>query len=180
MKNKDIKEYNRMMKEKIGDMPVLEKNEVVSKFYGIRLVSENEKEEYFEDKYKKIKIWCYIACIFCILFAIVITVFGKLVFAVILALLGCSILFIPLDDSAKNKIIQNSKLYLADCYIYRIMKKHDTDGYIDYYVQVTDKVSGYLEEEFYISNSWLKNNDGIIKAKLYVEEYNGKYDMYVN
>lgn len=48
MKDIDIQEYNSIMEEKIRKMERLDQKSVISKFNGIRVASEYEKEEYLE------------------------------------------------------------------------------------------------------------------------------------
>jgi len=188
MKDEDIIHYNKIMKDKIGLMTFLDESEIVTKFNGIKLVSEGANAKYEMNKFVKIDL--ELIGIISLLFAVVFLITNngsilKLCIAIILAVLGGVLFFIQKDDEKIEQVKQNPKLYMADCYVYEIVKrvlrsyKYGLHKKVWYYAKITDMVRGYSTEEIRLLGVKECPNNEMIKAKLYVIEDKGQYYMYI-
>ena len=181
MKDRDIKQYNEVMKEKIRGMTLLNEKELVDKFNGVRLASDNEKCEYLEERHKSVNGYLLLAGFIFLFFAVFLIIINngnisRIFGAIILAGLGCFSFFMLEDEEKLSELKQYTKLYIADCYLYEIIKIEGGDMDPDYYyAKITDMVSGYLEKEIMIDGipEYIENN--MIKALLYIEEYKREY-----
>lgn len=176
--------YNELIKQKIKGKSALNKVDVISKFKGIRLANQNEKEEYV--KYlKKTEKHFNNTLNFFILVAIISMILIKDFLFWICMLIGLIIVgFIKMNLIECSEVISherlNGNLYIANCYAYEVITRKKNTGrhshIIEYYIKVTDNESSYLEEEFKVDYKSVNTNNDI-KAFLYVIEDNGKYDL---
>lgn len=177
--------YNELIKDKLDKMKVLNKNEVVSKFKGVREAFEEEKEEYFnyiKRKNKSIDIISNVfgAFFFFIAFSMLIAAKENslMIFvAIAFAMCGYFMRNSRITKAKLRKIIKG-KLYISDCYSCELETRSTTEAGIYYYIKVTDDVGNYINEWFEIDKESL-DNKGETAAKLYVVEYNGKYELNV-
>lgn len=172
--------YNELIKQKVNGKNILNKAEIISKFKGIRLASENEKQEYF--KYlKKVEKRFEKYLNFCILLIIISMIIIKdFLFWIAMLIFLIIIGFIKMGISQCDEIIfqedPKGNFYIADCYAYEVISRKKNKHTIEYYIKITDNENSYLEDEFKVDYQSINTNNEI-KAFLYVIENNGEYNL---
>lgn len=178
------KQYNELLEEKIRGMTLLNKNEVVSKFNGIKLANEKEKQEYLnymkkvnKSVNKNLNIFRNLFLILIILSIFVTKDIGNLIITLI-GLIIIELIRLGLGEYNERQIQKNinGKIYIADCYAYQVIKRESKKRGTRYYIKITDNKSGYFEEEFKVDYESVNTNNDI-KARLYVIECDGEYDL---
>ena len=178
IKYEEVQKYNRIMKEKIIGKTSLNENEVTSKFYGIRLLSDEEKDEYFYREKKVLKEIRDVSIIILILLLIVFIQINKFVsgflylgiFALILPFAFIIYYLISTEKNLRKKE-KDSKIYLGDCYVYELVienKRYRRGPRIKTYwgnVKITDNVKTYLDKKLNVYGDTIdKTNSYMIKA----------------
>ena len=172
--------YNELTKQKVNGKNILNKSEIIHKFKGIRLASENEKQEYFKylkKEEKRFEKYLNFFMLFIIISMIIIKDFlfwiGMLIFLIIIG-------FIKMGISQCDEVIfqegPKGNFYIADCYAYEIISRKKNKHIMEYYIKITDNENSYLEDAFKVDYQSVNTNNEI-KAFLYVIENNGKYNL---
>ena len=171
---------------------MINNNQIINQFNGIRLATDKEKEQYIKClKGNNIsftllnifaKFWIFIGIFGAIGIITNHENFGTRLFMLLIVcaigIFGWIINKKTKENIALPRKATNGKLYIADCYSYD-KKITNSSRSRRFYIKVTDNVDCYLDKWFSIDHISFVQND-VIKAKLFVVKNENEYffDVY--